>query len=594
MTRVLMWRPVLIGWALAAVVLIVVLAPLIIRFGFHDPDDAMRYLEVRDWLAGQSWWDVDQHRLGGGDFRMHWSRLVDLPLAAVIAPLAPLIGLEPAARVAMVAIPLVQLLIVIALLAHLTRRLLGDAEAGTAILIVPVTAPLLAQFQPMRIDHHGWQIVLAVAAVSALLGRRGVRSGALAGAAAAALITISLEGLPFAGALTGVAAVAWALDPRRTPQLRTLVASLFLATLALHLATRGPHFWAPACDAVAPVWLTMLMFGALGTLVATAFARISMAGRLAMLVMVGGGVLAMLLLLAPECARGPFAQLDPLTRRVWFENIAEGLPVWKQRPIPALITFSLPAVGLVGAWRARRGAHGECKDDWAILLALQGIALLLALMVLRAGGTANALSVPGAALIVTRLLERARAIRSAPARIGATAGALAFAAPGLMFAMALSLFEKPAPALRTLSGVRLPLCDNRTEMSALAQLPPARLYAPLDISPAILARTPHSAVASGYHRNVTAMHEVLATFLGSAEQARRAITARRADYVVGCPGLAEPELFKKYAPNGFWAQLERGEQFDWLEPVQIPHSPMLVWRVVDPSKHSLSRGASRP
>ncbi|MEO8724436.1 MAG: hypothetical protein ABI395_13145, partial [Sphingobium sp.] len=31
--------------------------------GFHDPDDAMRLVQVRDFLAGQSWFDVSQHRV---------------------------------------------------------------------------------------------------------------------------------------------------------------------------------------------------------------------------------------------------------------------------------------------------------------------------------------------------------------------------------------------------------------------------------------------------------------------------------------------------------------------------------------------------
>ena len=78
-------KPVLTGWAVAAIVLTIVSLPGIAALRFADPDDAMRYLEVRDWLAGQSWWDVSQHRLWGGHFAMHWSRLVDVPLTASYA-----------------------------------------------------------------------------------------------------------------------------------------------------------------------------------------------------------------------------------------------------------------------------------------------------------------------------------------------------------------------------------------------------------------------------------------------------------------------------------------------------------------------------
>ncbi|HLW92521.1 MAG TPA: hypothetical protein VKS78_14645, partial [Roseiarcus sp.] len=47
---------------------------------FANTDDAMRMVEVRDWLAGQAWFDLHQYRLDppGGVF-MHWTRVLDVP-----------------------------------------------------------------------------------------------------------------------------------------------------------------------------------------------------------------------------------------------------------------------------------------------------------------------------------------------------------------------------------------------------------------------------------------------------------------------------------------------------------------------------------
>src|SRR3954463_4262516 len=66
-----------------------------------DTDDAMRLTEVRDFLHGQNWFDLVQHRLNtpyGAE--MHWSRLIDLPEATILfllGPfLAPLAGTVPA------------------------------------------------------------------------------------------------------------------------------------------------------------------------------------------------------------------------------------------------------------------------------------------------------------------------------------------------------------------------------------------------------------------------------------------------------------------------------------------------------------------
>lgn len=216
-------RTILIGWLLAAIVLCLVSAPRIATLAFPDPDDAMRLAEVRDWLAGQSWWDVAQHRLNGGDFQMHWSRLVDLPLALGMAVLDPLLGPVASTRVTMVAVPLLTLLVVMALGAVLTRRVAGGEAAKQSVLLAALSVPLIYQLQPLRIDHHGWQVAAALGAAVALLERPGARSGGVAGVCLAALVTISLEGLPITAAIVAVALLGWAFDATRRAQDRKSV-----------------------------------------------------------------------------------------------------------------------------------------------------------------------------------------------------------------------------------------------------------------------------------------------------------------------------------------------------------------------------------
>ena len=64
-------------WLAGAATAIAVNHSAIIQFRFWDPDDVMRLLEVRDWLRGQSWFDVVQHRMNlPAGLSMHWSRLV--------------------------------------------------------------------------------------------------------------------------------------------------------------------------------------------------------------------------------------------------------------------------------------------------------------------------------------------------------------------------------------------------------------------------------------------------------------------------------------------------------------------------------------
>src|SRR4051812_48296407 len=58
-----------------------------------DNDSLLRLVEVRDMLAGQGWFDLHQYRMGlEGGFVMHWSRLVDAPIAAIILAVTALTG----------------------------------------------------------------------------------------------------------------------------------------------------------------------------------------------------------------------------------------------------------------------------------------------------------------------------------------------------------------------------------------------------------------------------------------------------------------------------------------------------------------------
>ncbi len=60
-------------------------------------DNMLRLVQIRDLLAGQSWFDYSQYRMGpDGGFIMHWSRIVDLPNAAIILAVEDLTGSQPA------------------------------------------------------------------------------------------------------------------------------------------------------------------------------------------------------------------------------------------------------------------------------------------------------------------------------------------------------------------------------------------------------------------------------------------------------------------------------------------------------------------
>lgn len=580
-----LWPVVLAGWLFAALVLLITNAGAIAARRFPDADDAMRLLQVRDWLAGQGWFDVAQHRLNHGDFPMHWSRLVDVPIAATILLLRPLLGAATAESVALVVVPLLTLLLAMGLIAAITRRVAGPASLPAAVVLVALSAPVLAQMRPLRIDHHGWQIVLALVALMALLGRQDARRGALLGLALASLLTVSLEGLPIAVAIAAVAVLGWAWDgrerPGATPFVLAFGATLPGAAVLLHGATRGPGFALIACDAMSPVWLAALGCAVAGLGLAVVVARFGLIARLIALAAGGGAALIAIRSIAPICLAGPFATLPAPVYRYWYLTVLEGQPLWLQSPAWAVITIGLPVVGLCGAIIAWRAAAGEPRRRWTQLIAVQAAALAVAVMVNRAGATANAVAVPGAAVLLYALLTRARRIEATVPRVVATLAALLFASPGQVAGIGMLLVSADHSPDRP-AGRSRPICHDTGEMAALRALPRGTVFAPIDATPSLLVATPHRAIAGGYHRGALAMERVMIAFMASPAHARGIVLASGADYLAVCPGMNELHLYRRVAPNGLWARLDRGEPVAWLRPVALP-GHALAWRVIRPA-----------
>src|SRR6185369_3259311 len=127
-----LFLPIGAVWALAALILLAVRWHAITTHNFADVDDQLRLVEVRDWLNGQSFYDVTQYRMNQPwGAPMHWSRLVDMPLAALILLFRPLVGANGAEMLAVSIVPLVTLGMIL-LLAGLVGRRLADAETGAA------------------------------------------------------------------------------------------------------------------------------------------------------------------------------------------------------------------------------------------------------------------------------------------------------------------------------------------------------------------------------------------------------------------------------------------------------------------------------
>ena len=124
------WLTFLI-WIAIAVAMVVSRWPAIHWLVLGDTDDNIRYVQVKDWLAGQGWYDLRQYRLDPpGGANIHWSRLVDIPIAGLILFFRAFVDQGLADRLACGIAPLLPLLL---LGWGVGRAVKLEASAGRAI-----------------------------------------------------------------------------------------------------------------------------------------------------------------------------------------------------------------------------------------------------------------------------------------------------------------------------------------------------------------------------------------------------------------------------------------------------------------------------
>ena len=569
-----------LAFGLIALLMFVTNAAAIAALRFPDPDDTLRLVQVRDLLAGQGWFDMTQHRINAahGGVPMHWSRLVDVPIAAVILALRPLLGAGNAEIAALLIVPMLTLAVVLVLIARVAWERLGREQTVLACLMCAMSVPVMTQIRPMRIDHHGWQVAAALLAMNGLMTRHARAGGWISGGALALGLSISLEGLPLTAVFGAIGAWRWLRCGETRLWLVHFAQGLAAVSLASFAATRGFGDVANHCDAIAPVHLAMFVWAALALSGLAVVPR----GKPALVIggfgVVGAGALAIYLGVAPQCRAGSFDMLDPLVRHLWYDQVAEGLPVWRQDWTTALQTVVPPLFGLIALTQLIRRKIGDERIWWQEYTALLAGALVIAVLVTRAGAVAGALAAVPLAWLVSEQLYLAREGRTWDRRLIAMLGiltALVPSAPITLFGLIPHGHTAP-----TLPSQQVSACEVRQGAQVFAHLPAGAILAPLDIGPELLLATPDSVLATGHHRGARAMHQVIAAFTGSAAQAQAIAADNRIAYLALCPDLGEPQIYAHAAPHGLAADLLAGRTPVWLTSVEARRDGrLLVWKV---------------
>ena len=550
-------------------------------FDALSTDDAMRLVEVRDLIGGQGWFDLTQYRLDPPGMLMHWSRVIDAPLAGLILLLKPLLGMHGAEAVTLYFWPALLFAIALALVAALARQLTTNVNAQIAAVVLAVLAlPALVHFRSGAIDHHNAQIdlLLALVLVTAQLEQSAVKA-ALGGLFFSLSLAIGLEMLP---ALAAVGVAVFGLFVWRGAPVAKQVgafgaglaaSSLLLAPALIPWSSLG----APVCDAFGGPVLLLAIGGGMSLMLMVGIDRYHQTFRMRV---VSGAALAIVLVgaflsLYAGCIASPFAHLDPIVVQLWVNNVAEAISFGRMlqlfpENVPAYYGF--PILTLVLAVMALRRSPPPDRFRWIV-----GIATLAALI-----GTSlwQMRGAAGAAMVAAPLFAAGLAMlwpRLASARnlllLSVLASPVSLSTVGLFAKPLLDVIFRP----QTIADA--PSCRTLSDAASLKQLPKGRVMAPVDLGPAILAETADDIFAAPYHRNNDGNTAFLKLMLAPLPTARQILSARRVDYVVTCAAAPDRNIIK-LAPDGLEARLDRGEVPDFLERLPLdPADKIAVWRV---------------
>ena len=546
-----------------------------------DTDDNMRLMQVRAWLAGQDWYDLRNYRLNPPvGFDIHWSRIVDLPIAGLILFFRLFTSNFWAERLACGIAPLLPLSIAMLGVAATVRRLIDPRAWPLALLFLLGTSATMLMFLPERIDHHGWQLAMLSLTVAGLCDARGARGGLMVGLASAVSLAIGLEMLPYCAMAGAILALRWVWDRGEARRLQAYALSLGGGSAIGFAAFASTANYAMRCDALTPVWLSVTVAaGALLFLLAW-INPTSRGLRIGLAVAAGAAIAAGFVHFFPQCLGRPEG-VSPELQKNWLNNVREAKPIYKHAFRLGFPIAALPIVGVVGVilgtWRARRS---PTLIGWSAVALFVTFACLMLLWQVRAGPAAQLLAVPGATLLGWIVLPWLLEHRSWPVRIGGTVVAFLIVS-GLFAGLIIKYLPVDVPNAYTKRVNRSTgSCVRYTVLKALDRYPAQTIFTFVDLGPRLITVTHHDAIAGPYHRNGDAILDVQHAFGGSADQAHAIIRRHGATMLMLCPNHSESTNYRARNPGGFYDQLAHGEVPAWLTPLPLPkNSPLRLFKV---------------
>lgn len=548
----------------------------------------VRMVDVRDLLAGQNWFDLMQTRLGAEPGTlMHWSRLIDAPVAALL-----MIGnaFSPGSgeRFAAAAWPFLTFVAAFAGLLTAVRRGSGSSNLLPSLVIGGFALAASGVFESGVIDHHNVQLVLTIWLIAMLLpGKRPNMDFAAAGVITSVMLAIGMESIPFVIAGAGAIMVRLVMEGEILAEpVRRFGLAMALSIAVLFFALVGPqHYSSKFCDSLSLFHLIcagaggILLYGGLHSSVR----RFLPAPLFSVPMLAGLAVTALAILFFPECLQTPGASLDPKLRRFWFDLVMETQNFFQIAKVdPWLLPYMhvLPLIAAASAiWLISKG---QVRSVYAPLLIF--ILATSAVTLYQMRGTQYAVPVAALALsiIVTRFADE-----HGQKRPLLLLGAMVFSCVmvwRIIISAAIAVFSdgKTGPLINSGETEPSEQCESAASIASLNGQPAGFVAGSSNLGPLFLLSTPHRVLAGPYHRNVEGNLAWINAMTGTPDEARAILQTVKVTLLAICPTEADESGLSGESPNGFLAQLISGKSFDWLQPVQdTMDKPLKLWRVAN-------------
>lgn len=577
------------GHPIACVSVCVVLAILLTAlpretFGAIGPDgdDVMRLQQIRDFLGGQSWFDMTQYRLGlEGGTVMHWSRIPDAPLIILIKIFGVFMPAAAAESLAITLWPPLSSVFVVIGLCMAARRMGGDKTMVFLSVLILSYVPLHYRFFPGSIDHHNLQLgFLALALGGALDARFRAKSFMLSGAALAISVAIGVEVYIFVGIICAYIAIAWAIKGEEVARSAQAFGVMFAAMICLiFFGTIAPaNYLQVYCDALSLVTLSAAIIGGGGlALLTVGLKGRSAAWRWGGLVALGVGCGFVLLTVAPQCLANPLDELPETMRLEWLSRIQEARPLVSELSdgfgsILYLIGPSILATIILIVNITKDQQRFQNSLMLALLLGMLGMTFYQ----IRFYVFGHLVALVPLAVWIGKNYVQGKAKNKDSVRYIL---ALVLSAPLTYLSIDVLMMPSNEKSGKEEENA---VCQSDAALAYYADKPVSLILASPNITPAILTKSRHRAVFGNYHRNIEGGTLALTVFFSEPELAQKLLQENQVTYLHLCTGGAALQLYSARETATFMQALLAGDAPNFLQRVNEPSDEhdAIIYRVI--------------